>query len=43
MPIEVMVDNEVRRIEFVKNFGWMPIQRGEELTVDPNGWVLKAQ
>jgi hypothetical protein len=37
MPIEVMVDDEVRCIEFLKNFGWIPIQRGEELTVDTKG------
>lgn len=43
MPIEVKVGDELKRIRVEKNFGWMPIQRGQELTVDPDGWILKAQ
>ncbi|MEZ5424827.1 MAG: M1 family metallopeptidase [Pyrinomonadaceae bacterium] len=43
MPIEVKVGEEIKRVEVKDNFGWMPIQRGQELAVDPNGWILKAE
>ena len=42
MPIEVKIGEETRRIKVSNNFGWTPIQRGEELEVDPDGWILKA-
>ena len=43
MPIEVKIGDEVRQIKFENNFGWIPIQKGQEMTVDPNSWVLRAQ
>lgn len=43
MPIDIIIDGETKRIKFENNFGWMPIQKGQEFTVDPNGWILKAE
>ncbi len=43
MPIEVKIGDETKRINVKENFGWMPIQNGQELTVDPNGWILKTE
>ncbi len=43
MPVEVKIGDDIRRISFEKNFAVMPIQKGQEMTVDPNGWVLKAR
>lgn len=43
MPVEIKIDNEIKRVKFTENFGRLPIERGQELTVDPNGWVLKTQ
>ncbi|MEZ5308384.1 MAG: M1 family metallopeptidase [Pyrinomonadaceae bacterium] len=41
MPITIKRDGSEKRLEFKDNFGWMPIQRGEEFEIDPEGWVLR--
>ncbi len=43
MPIEIKAGDRTERIKVTNNFGWMLIQRGEEIVVDPNGWILKVQ
>jgi hypothetical protein len=43
MPIEVKAGDRTEKINVTNNFGWMLLLRGEEVTVDPNGWILKAQ
>lgn len=43
LPIEVRVDNEIKRINVKDNFGLMSLQKGQEFTVDPNGWILKSE
>ena len=42
MPIEVKIGNEIKRIKVTNNFGLMPMQKGQEFQIDPNGWILKA-
>lgn len=41
MPIEVEVEGKIKRVNVKDNFGWMPIQRGQDFAVDPNSWILK--
>jgi aminopeptidase N len=43
MPIEVKVGDEMKRVTVKDNFGWIPIQKGQELSVDPNGLILKSE
>ncbi|MCB1023127.1 MAG: hypothetical protein KDB79_01970 [Acidobacteria bacterium] len=43
MPIEVKIGEETKRVKVTGNFGWSPIQKGQELSVDPDGWILKSR
>lgn len=43
MPIEVKMGDRIELIKVTNKFGWALIQKGEDLVVDPNGWILKAK
>lgn len=43
MPIEVKIGNETKRYEMPNGSVTIPIPLGAQYTIDPNGWVLKAQ
>jgi aminopeptidase N len=43
MPIEVKVGDRIEKVKVTNNFGWMLLLRGEEVTIDPNRQILKAQ
>ena len=43
MPIEFKVGNVVKRIKVTNKIGSIQIEKGQEIVVDPNGWILKAQ
>jgi aminopeptidase N len=41
MPIEVVVDGEVRRATFTGNKSTVQLSQRNNYSIDPNGWVLK--
>lgn len=43
MPIPVKVNGEMRQVKVKDNFGWMLLLKGEEIVVDPEGWILKEK
>ena len=42
MPIDVKIGTELKRVEFTGNSAQFSVPSGQELSIDPNGWVLKA-
>ena len=42
MPLEIKINNEVRRIEMKNGQGEITANGKDELQIDPNGWVLKS-
>jgi aminopeptidase N len=43
MPVEVQMGNVTKRYELPDGKVTLPIQSGEKVVVDPQGWLLKAQ
>ncbi len=43
MPIEVKIGGETKRYEMPNGTVTIPLPADAQYTVDPNGWVLKAQ
>ncbi len=43
MPVEVKIGNETKRYEMPNGTTTISLPQGAPYTVDPNGWVLKAQ
>jgi hypothetical protein len=41
MPIDVVVDGEVRRATFTGNKSIVQLSPRNNYSIDPNGWVLK--
>lgn len=41
MPLEVLVDGELKRLEFVNGTARLTVPKDAELTIDPNGWILR--
>jgi aminopeptidase N len=42
MPVEVQIGDSIRRYEMTNGVVSIPIQKGQKVVVDPNGWLLKA-
>jgi aminopeptidase N len=43
MPIEIQVGNSTKRYEMSSGTVTVPIESGQNVIVDPQGWILKAQ
>jgi aminopeptidase N len=43
MPVEVKIGDETRRVEITNGTAIVPLPADAQYTVDPNGWILKAQ
>ncbi len=43
MPIDVVVDGKTKRIEMPQGKARVPFEGATPPTIDPNGWVLRAQ
>ena len=41
MPVPVVVDGELRRVEMPEGRARIPLPEGARYEVDPEGWVLK--
>ena len=43
MPVEVQLGNATKRYEMPGGTVTIPIEAGQKVVVDPQGWILKAQ
>jgi hypothetical protein len=43
MPVEVKVGETTKRYELRNGTVTIPITNGQNVVVDPDGWILKAQ
>lgn len=43
MPVEVRIGNETKSVEMTNGTAIIPLLADAQYTVDPNGWILKAQ
>jgi aminopeptidase N len=43
MPVEVRIGNTTKRVELPGGTVSIPFQTGQEVVVDPHGWILKIQ
>lgn len=42
MPVEVKIGNTVKRYEMTNGALSIPVQAGQDVVIDPNGWLLRA-
>jgi aminopeptidase N len=43
LPVEVKINNEIKRVEMKDGKGRIPLPQGAAYEIDPNGWLLKSQ
>lgn len=43
MPVEVQVGSSIKRYEMLQGSAVVPIEPGQQVTIDPHHWILKVQ